>query len=130
MIEVQQLSKWYDAAKPAVDNISFHVLQGEILGYLGPNGAGKSTTVKMLTGIIRPSRGTILINGQDLAKDPVSVKARLGYVPESGGLYESLTAVEFLQLIGRLYHMEEGLLDRKIREFLKLFGLEEYQDQR
>lgn len=130
MIEVHELTKRYGMATLAVDRLSFSVARGEILGYLGPNGAGKSTTVKMLTGIIRPTSGTIHIHGQDLAKHSISAKACMGYVPESGGLYESLTAHEFLQLVGRLYQMEDALIDRKIREFLKLFSLEEYQRQR
>jgi len=129
MIEVVNLTKRYDGVL-AVDQISFTIAQGEIVGYLGPNGAGKSTTVKMLTGILRPTEGTIVIDGLDLLKDPIEVKRRIGYVPETGGIYESLTAYEYLQLVGRLYHLPEEVLDHRIEEFLKLFGLEAVMHER
>jgi ABC-2 type transport system ATP-binding protein len=122
-IEVVGLTKKYGDF-PAVNDVSFKVNQGEILGYLGPNGAGKSTTVKMLTGILAPSGGRILIDGRDLQGDALSVKQRIGYVPESGGLYESLSGFEFLQLAGRLYHLDDAVISRKAQEILRLFDLE------
>jgi len=128
-IEVTDLTRKYGEFL-AVDHISFQVGHGEILGYLGPNGAGKSTTVKMLTTILPPTSGRILIDGIDITTDPLTIKKRIGYVPESGGLYESLTGFEFLQLVGRLYHLEEAGLEHKIREFFRLFGLEEAMHQR
>ena len=128
-IEVTDLTRKYGEFL-AVDHISFQVGHGEILGYLGPNGAGKSTTVKMLTTILPPTSGRILIDGIDITVDPLTIKKRIGYVPESGGLYESLTGFEFLQLVGRLYHLEEAGLEHKIREFFRLFGLEEAMHQR
>ncbi|MEO0248218.1 MAG: ABC transporter ATP-binding protein [candidate division WOR-3 bacterium] len=129
MIEVRNLSKRYDGIL-AVDNISFTVNQGEILGYLGPNGAGKSTTVKMMTGVIRPTSGSIIIDGIDLYENPIEIKRRIGYVPETGGLYESLTAYEYLQLVGRLYRMNESSLDHRIEEFMAMSGLVEYMHER
>ncbi len=129
MIEVVNLTKQYDGVL-AVDHISFTIAQGEIVGYLGPNGAGKSTTVKMLTGILRPTEGSIAIDGLDLLKDPIEVKRRIGYVPETGGLYESLTAYEYLHLVGRLYHLPEEVLDHRVEEFLKLFGLQSFMHER
>ena len=105
-IEVFSLTKKYGEAL-AVDNISFQVKRGEIVGYLGPNGAGKSTTVKMLKRILAPTSGRILIDGLDVVENSLSIKQRIGYVPERGGLYESLTGFEFLQLVGRLYHLDE-----------------------
>jgi ABC-2 type transport system ATP-binding protein len=128
-IEVSELTKRYGDVV-AVDHISFEVNEGEILGYLGPNGAGKSTTVKMLTGIMRPTEGSILIDGRPLVDDPLWFKQRLGYVPETGGLYESLTGLEFLQLVGRLYHLAEDLILDKAKEFMRLFGLEDSMDLR
>jgi ABC-2 type transport system ATP-binding protein len=128
-IQVSNLTKRYGDFV-AVDRISFEVNGGEVLGYLGPNGAGKSTTVKMLTGILRPTEGTILIDGRPLLDDPMWIKQRIGYVPEAGGLYESLTGLEFLQLVGRLYHLPEDLILTKAREFMRLFGLEESMDSR
>ena len=128
-IEVSSLTKKYGDTV-AVDNVSFQVRRGEIIGYLGPNGAGKSTTVKMLTGILAPTSGRISIDGLDLVEHSLSIKQRIGYVPESGGLYESLTGFEFLQLAGRLYHLEEEVITHKAREFFRLFDLEAAMDQR
>jgi len=128
-IKVSELTRRYGDFV-AVDHISFEVDRGEVLGYLGPNGAGKSTTVKMLTGILQPTSGRILIDGQDLQDHTLSIKQRIGYVPEIGGLYESLTGMEFLQLVGRLYHLEEDIITHKTQEFFRLFGLEKSLDQR
>ena len=122
-IEVSELTRHYGDFV-AVDNVSFSVAQGEILGYLGPNGAGKSTTVKMLTGILSPTSGRILVDGQEVQDNILSIKQRIGYVPESGGLYESLTGFEFLQLVGRLYHLDEAVIEHKAYEFFRLFELE------
>jgi ABC-2 type transport system ATP-binding protein len=128
-IEVSNLTKKYGDLV-AVDNVSFQVERGEIIGYLGPNGAGKSTTVKMLTGILAPTSGKILIDGLDVVENSVAIKQRIGYVPESGGLYESLTGFEFLQLVGRLYHLEEDTIIHKAAEFFRLFELDAAMDQR
>ena len=128
-IEVSSLTKKYGDSV-AVDDVSFQVKRGEIVGYLGPNGAGKSTTVKMLTGILAPTSGRILIDGLDVVENSLSIKQRIGYVPESGGLYESLTGFEFLQLVGRLYHLEEEAITHKATEFFRLFALEAAMDQR
>ncbi len=128
-IQVSNLTKRFGEVV-AVDGISFEVGEGEILGYLGPNGAGKSTTVKMLTGIMRPTGGNILIDGRPLDEDLLGFKQHLGYVPESGGLYESLTGLEFLQLVGRLYHLPEELILEKAKEFMRLFGLDAPMEQR
>jgi ABC-2 type transport system ATP-binding protein len=128
-IKVSQLTKKYGEFV-AVDNISFEVPHGEILGYLGRNGAGKSTTVKMLTGILLPTSGSILIDGANVVDNAIAVKQKIGYVPESGGLYESLTGYEFLELMGRLYHLSEEVIAHKAREFLRLFQLEDVMHQR
>jgi ABC-2 type transport system ATP-binding protein len=128
-IEASGLTKKYGEFL-AVDNVSFQVNPGEILGYLGPNGAGKSTTVKMLIGVLAPTSGKILFDGQDAQANPLALKQRIGYVPESGGLYESLTGFEFLQLVGRLYHMPDPLIEKKATEFLRLFDLSAVANQR
>ena len=98
MIEVKGLVKNY-GSKRAVDNVSFTVNRGDILGFLGPNGAGKSTTMKMLTGFLRPTAGTALVNGHDVTRDPVAVKRQLGYLPESAPAYGEMTVEEFLAFI-------------------------------
>ncbi|MFN5560919.1 MAG: ABC transporter ATP-binding protein [Opitutaceae bacterium] len=98
MIEVKGLVKTY-GAKRAVDGVSFTVNRGDILGFLGPNGAGKSTTMKMITGFLRPTAGTALVDGHDVTQDPVAVKRRIGYLPESAPAYGEMTVQEFLGFI-------------------------------
>ncbi len=129
MIELNKLTRTFGSFT-AVDHVSFTVPSGQVCGYLGPNGAGKTTTIKMLTGLIRPTFGTAAIEGFDILENPIEVKRRIGYVPESGALYEKLTPTEYLQLIGRLYHLEEGPLKRRIEEFLQLFKLQKHKNQR
>ena len=101
MIEVKGLVKTY-GNKRAVDGVSFKVSPGDILGFLGPNGAGKSTTMKMITGFIRPDAGTATVAGIDVAQDPVAVKAKIGYLPESAPAYGEMTVVEFLRFIAEV----------------------------
>jgi ABC-2 type transport system ATP-binding protein len=101
MIEVKGLVKTY-GQKRAVDGVSFRVNRGDILGFLGPNGAGKSTTMKMITGFLRPDAGAALVDGIDVAVDPVAVKARIGYLPESAPAYPEMTVEEFLTFIAEV----------------------------
>ncbi len=98
MIEVKGLVKDY-GSKRAVDGVSFTVRKGDILGFLGPNGAGKSTTMKMITGFIRPTAGTATVDGLDVTRDPVAVKRKIGYLPESAPAYGEMTVEEFLAFI-------------------------------
>src|SRR5215831_15587780 len=104
MIEAQALVKRY-AGTLAVDRVSFRVGAGEVVGYLGPNGAGKSTTVKMLVGMLRPTAGTAHVCGLDVVENRLEVKRRIGYVPESASLYETLSGREFLALVADLYKL-------------------------
>ena len=101
MIEVKGLVKDY-GAKRAVDNISFSVRRGDILGFLGPNGAGKSTTMKMITGFITPTGGTAIVGGHDVRTSPVAVKRVIGYLPESAPAYGEMTVEEFLRFIAEV----------------------------
>ena len=101
MIEVKGLVKTY-GAKRAVDGITFSVKRGDILGFLGPNGAGKSTTMKMITGFLRPDAGTATVDGIDVTVDPVAVKRKLGYLPESAPAYPEMTVAEFLGFIAEV----------------------------
>ena len=122
MLEVRQLTKRYSGVT-VVDRVSFTIRPGEILGYLGANGAGKSTTVKMLTGLIEPSAGEILFNGENVVRDMKSYQGRLGYVAEEAHLYPHLSGREYLQLAGRLHGMRRVELEPKMDELLRLFGL-------
>lgn len=122
MFEVRNLVKRYNRI-PAVDNVSFTIRPGEILGYLGPNGAGKSTTVKVLTGLIEATSGDVLFNGEDVRNDSVAFQRRTGYVPEEPHLYPQLTGREYLQLIGRLRGLPRRVLEPRMDEMLRLFSL-------
>ena len=116
MIEVSQLSKEFGHFK-AVDQISFSVPKGQILGFLGPNGAGKSTTMKMLTGFIDPSSGTAKIDGFDVKKQSLEVRKRIGYLPDSAPSYQEMTVYEFLEFITAIRKVPEpALAMAKIKE--------------
>jgi ABC-2 type transport system ATP-binding protein len=129
MIETQHLRREY-GGRPALHDLTLRVEPGEILGFLGPNGAGKSTTVKILTGMIKPDAGRATVAGFDVVRDPLAVKRRVGYVPESAALYESLSAREYLELIGSLYHLPADGTAQRVEELLERFGLSQAIDQR
>ncbi len=129
MIIVEGLSKSY-GDKQAVLDLSFSVDPGEIVGFLGPNGAGKSTTVKILTCLIRPTHGSATVAGADILREPLEVKKRIGYVPETGALFETLTAWEYLQFVAELHHLDRAAAGGKTEELLTLFGLYEDKDHR
>lgn len=121
-LQVRNLTKRYRGVD-VVDHVDFTISAGEVTGYLGPNGSGKSTTVKMLAGLIAPTRGEILYNGEDIRRDLSGFKQRLGYVPEEAHVYPSMTALEYLQLVGRLRGMNERVLNERANELLRLFSL-------
>jgi len=127
-IELRQLGKDY-GAKQALRGVSLTVGWGEVFGYVGANGAGKTTTIKILTGLIRPSSGDALVGGHSVLEQPLEVKARLGYVPESGALFEKFSPVEYLTLIGRLYRLSEARIRDRMGEELRAFGLEADKDK-
>ena len=129
MIETAHLRREY-GGRVALHDLTLRVGAGEILGFLGPNGAGKSTTVKILTGMIKPDGGRAIVAGFDVARDPIEVKKRIGYVPESAALYESLSAREYLELIGSLYHLPREATSHRIEEMLERFDLAGAIDQR
>jgi ABC-2 type transport system ATP-binding protein len=116
----------YDAYE-VLHDITFAVQPGEIVGLLGPNGAGKSTTIKIIAGILAAGTGTISVCGLPLPERAVSVKERIGYVPEAAILFDSLTGPEFLELMGRLHDVDEQSLQDRMRSILETFGL--YSDR-
>jgi ABC-2 type transport system ATP-binding protein len=122
MLEARLLTKFFHR-KPVVKEVSFSIRRNDIVGYLGPNGAGKSTTVKMLVGLLRPSSGEILFEGNPVEKQVIEYKTRLGYVPEEALLYSHLSGREYLLLAGRLRSIPEKELNLKIDELLRLFSL-------
>jgi ABC-2 type transport system ATP-binding protein len=126
MLELQNLCRSFRGI-PAIENVSFRVAPGEIVGFLGPNGAGKSTTVKIITGMLRPNDGRVLFEGRDIRNDMVAFRALLGYVPEEAYLYNYLSGLEYLQLVGRLRGLGEPLIEAKATGLLKLLHLESWQ---
>ena len=129
MIETDALTKDY-GGRHGIFDLTMRVEPGEILGFLGPNGAGKSTTVKILTGMLKPDSGRAIVGGLDVVEHPVEVKHRIGYVPESGAMYESLTGREYLDLVASLYHLDRRVARARANEFVELFGLGDDQHRR
>jgi ABC-2 type transport system ATP-binding protein len=123
MLELRNVGKRYRGI-PAVWDVSFRLDAGEVLGYLGPNGSGKSTTVKMIIGLIRPTRGKVFFAGREIQENLAGYRAQLGYVPEEAQVYTHLSGFEYLQLAGRLRGMDEALIELKARELLRLLSLE------
>ena len=126
-IEVNNLTKYYGDLL-AVDHINFEVHQGEIFGFLGPNGAGKTTTQRMLTTLLEPTEGRIVINGHDLARDAYPVKRQTGLVPEESNVYAELTAWDNLMFTARLYRLPRQERAERAQELLEAFGLWEKRD--
>src|SRR4029079_9035570 len=120
MIQVAELTKPL-AAQTAVDHVSFETHAGQSVGFLRPNGAGKSTTLKMLTGILQPTSGTATICGFDLRKQTIDVKRNVGFVPESGAVFESLTGLEYLEMVAALYGIPRDAARERIKQFLAFF---------
>lgn len=129
MIETRGLTRHFGTTKAVVD-LDLRVEPGEILGLLGPNGAGKTTTVKILTCMIKPTSGSASVAGFDVVQSPLEVKRRLGYVPEAGALYETLTAGEYLTMVANLRGIDGKPADRKINELLDLFDILDARDRR
>ena len=126
MIEVKNVTKKYGSTV-AVDDISFDVKDGEVVGFLGPNGAGKSTTMNMITGFIEPSFGQIIINGKDISKTPKKAKKDIGYMPENVPLYYELTAKEFVTYMAELKMVKRDVRKKQVQEVLKEVGLKRYK---
>ena len=128
MIKITNLTKRYGKFT-AVKGIDLHVARGELFGFLGPNGAGKTTSLRMIAGILRPTDGSVQIAGIDMVADPVGAKSKLGFIPDRPFIYEKLTGSEFLRFVAGLYDQEGPQVDKRGRELLALFDLEEWRDE-
>ncbi len=126
MLEIRHLFRSFRGI-PAVEDVSFRIAAGEIVGFLGPNGAGKSTTVKIITGLLRANEGKVLFEGRDIRDDMVAFRKVLGYVPEEAHLYTYLSGLEYLQLVGRLRELGERLIETKATGLLELLHLKSWQ---
>jgi ABC-2 type transport system ATP-binding protein len=128
MIRIEGLVKRYGRFT-AVRGVDLHVRRGEVFGFLGPNGAGKTTTMKMVAGLLKPSAGSVWVDGIDTAVDPVAVKQRIGYIPDRPYLYERLTGREFLHFIGGIYNLAPDLISSRSTELLAFISLAEFSDE-
>lgn len=128
MIEVKNVTKKYGSFT-AVNNISFTVKDGEVVGFLGPNGAGKSTTMNMITGFIEPTEGTIVVNGYDISKQARKSKKQIGYMPENVPLYGDLTVKEFVSYMAELKLVKSSERKQEVERVIKETGLEEVQSK-
>jgi ABC-2 type transport system ATP-binding protein len=127
VLDAIALTKSYSGL-PAVSDVSFALHAGEILGYLGPNGAGKSTTVKILTGLLEPTRGEVMFHGANIRSDLLEYKRRIGYVPEEIQLYGHLTGWEYLELIGALRDLSRRVFAEKSKALLEEFSMYKHRD--
>jgi ABC-2 type transport system ATP-binding protein len=129
MIKIDRLVKTYGETE-SLKSISIEVPRGQICGYVGPNGAGKSTTIKILTGTLRPTAGRAIVAGFDVQTDPIEVKRRIGYVPETAALYETLSTNEYLTLVGTLHDMTPEDIATCSRKMLELFDITDAGNRR
>ena len=127
-IEVRGLDKRFGPIH-AVRNVSFSVSHGEVLGFLGPNGAGKSTTMKMITGFLEPTAGTVLVNGHDVLTDPISVKASIGYLPEGAPAYAEMTVIRFLEFVAEIRGFVGAEKQQRIDKVIDLIHLDTVLNQ-
>ena len=126
MIEVKNVTKKYGNAV-AVDNISFNINEGEIVGLLGPNGAGKSTTMNMLTGFIEQTDGDIIIDGYNMLKKPKKAKREIGYMPEGVPLYTDLTVKEFVNYMAEIKNVDRKIRKEKVQKIIEETGLKDVE---
>lgn len=125
MIQFEHVTKTYGkSAAPAVDDLNLTVETGKVFGYIGPNGAGKSTTIRLMTGILAPTSGRVLIGGHDMAKEPIAAKRLIGFVPDAHELYDRLTGLEYLNFMADVYDVDASARKKHIEKYLALFELE------
>ena len=128
MIETIDLCKDYSDFR-AVDNVNLKVTPGEIFGFLGPNGAGKTTTIRMLIGLLKPTSGSVIIDGHNLSKEPVAAKSVVGFIPDRPYLYEKLTGEEFLRFMAGLYGVNGNKVEERIDDLLRFFDLTDWKSE-
>jgi ABC-2 type transport system ATP-binding protein len=130
IITLRGLKKSYDGKSYVLKGIDLDVAAGQVIGYIGPNGAGKTTTVKIMIGMLPQFSGEVKVFGLDIAKHAQDVKKRIGYVPETAALYETLTPNEYLHFLGQVYEIPEQEIQRRAGDMLSLFGLKEQANSR
>lgn len=129
IIQIDNLSKFF-GKKQVLHDISLHIQAGQVIGYIGPNGAGKSTTVRILAGLDDNFKGSVKIKGIDVKENPLAVKRIIGYIPELADLYDVLTPMEFLLLVGRLHDMDDAQIEERASRMLDFLGLKDQLHER
>lgn len=125
MIQAEGLKKVYGGDFVSVDNLSFHIEKGEIAGFVGQNGAGKTTTIKMLTGILMPTQGRVLINGFDMSDEPMAAKQSIGYIADNPDIFLRLTGLEYVNFIADIYKVSEKDRRERVGQMAERFGMED-----
>ena len=123
MIELKAVSKTYNGKVKALDNMNFTVGEGELVGFIGPNGSGKTTTIKLLSGVLTPDKGTIMVNGYDVSKEPLKAKASIGYIADNPDVFLRLKGIEFLNFIGDVYKTPVDERKKTVEDLAERFEL-------
>ena len=129
MIEIKKVTKTYNNKVKAIRDLSLDIPDGKIIGFIGLNGAGKTTLIKMMTGILKPDKGSIIINGLDIAKNPLEVKQDIGYITDNPDMFLRLTGIEFINFISDIYNIDEKTRKERISYLTKEFELTEILDK-
>ena len=129
MIKIEHISKTFNKDNVVIDDVNLSLEEGKIIGFIGLNGAGKTTLIKMMTGILKPDSGKIIINGKDIVKEPVETKQMIGYMSDSPDMFLRLTGIEYLHLISDIYKVPKENREKRIKELSKKFNLEEVLDK-
>lgn len=129
MIQIDNVTKTYNSSVRAVDRLNLTVNNGEIVGFIGPNGAGKTTTIKMLTGILKPDSGSVIINGYNMSTEPLKAKQAIGYIADSPDMFLRLKGIEFMNLISDIYKVPSDVRKERIKTFASRFDLTDVLDE-
>lgn len=125
MIQINNITKSYVKGKKSIDNLNLEIRDGEIFGFLGPNGAGKTTTIKMITGILNPDEGDILIDNVSIQKNPLEAKKKFGFVPDSPDMFLRLKGIEYLNFLADIYEIPSDIRKQRIEELTKKFEIQD-----
>ncbi|MFQ5905251.1 MAG: ABC transporter ATP-binding protein [bacterium] len=129
MIHLRNVTKTFGEVV-AVSNLTLNIQKGELFGFIGPNGAGKTTTMKLIVGLLRPTSGNVIVDGTDVQKEPEKAKSKIGYIPDSPFIYQSLTGREFLHFVGNLYRMKDSDIRSRIGELFEYMEIGSWADSR
>jgi ABC-2 type transport system ATP-binding protein len=129
MIEIKKVTKTYNNKIKAIRDLSLDIPDGKIIGFIGLNGAGKTTLIKMMTGILKPDKGSIIINGLDIAENPIEVKQDIGYITDNPDMFLRLTGIEFINFISDIYNIDEKTRKERISYLTKEFELTDILDK-